>query len=107
MIILMTILLVIFIYILWQRWELNKFKVSRYQIRSAKIKVPVSVAVIADLHGFSYGKKNERLLRETANINPQAILIPGDMLVSKYPETYDTAYETFRELVKIAPVYYS
>lgn len=107
MIILMTILFVILIYILWQRWELSRFEVNKYQIRSPKIKMPVSVAVIADLHGFSYGKKNERLLRETANINPQAVLIPGDMLVSKYPDTYDTAYEALKELVKIAPVYYS
>lgn len=107
MIILMTILFLILIYILWQRWELSRFEVNRYQIRSPKIKIPVSVAVIADLHGFSYGKKNERLLRETANINPKAVLIPGDMLVSKYPDTYDTAYEALKELVKIAPVYYS
>lgn len=107
MIILMTILFVIVIYILWQRWELRKFEVHRYQISSPKIKMPVSVAVISDLHGFSYGIRNEELLRETANIRPQAILIPGDMLVSKYPDTYDTAYEAFKGLVKIAPVYYS
>ncbi len=107
MIILVTILLAILIYFLWQKWELSRFEVNRYQIRSPKIKEPVTVAVIADLHGFSYGKKNERLLRETADMNPQAIFIPGDMLVSKYPDTYDTAYEAFEGLIKIAPVYYS
>lgn len=107
MIILMTILFAIFSYMLWQRWELSRFDVNRYQIRSPKLKMPVTVAVIADLHGFSYGKNNEKLLRETANLKPQAIFIPGDMLVSKYPDTYDTAYETLGELVKIAPVYYS
>lgn len=107
MIILVIILIAAIIYILWQRWELGKFEVTRYQISSPKIHTPVTVAVIADLHGFSYGKKNEKLLTETAKINPQAILIPGDMLVSKYPDTYETAYETLKELVKIAPVYYS
>lgn len=107
MIILVIILIAAFIYILWQRWELGKFKVTRCQISSPKIHTSVTVAVIADLHGFSYGKNNEKLIAETAKINPQAILIPGDMLVSKYPDTYETAYETLKELVKIAPVYYS
>ncbi len=104
--IILVILIVVF-YILWQRRELGKFGVTRYQIKSPKIKTPVTVAVIADLHGFSYGSKNETLVAETAQLKPQAILIPGDMLVSKYPDTYETAYETLRELVKIAPVYYS
>ena len=107
MIILIIILLVILVSILWQRWELGKFEVTRYTVRSAKIKSSVSVAVIADLHGFSYGENNHKLLEETAKIKPQAIFIPGDMLVSKYPETFAIALETFAELVKIAPVYYS
>lgn len=105
--IVLVILIVAVTYILWQKWELKKFGITRYQIKSPKIKAPVTVAVIADLHGFSYGNKNEKLLAKTKEINPQAILIPGDMLVSKYPDTYETAYELLKELVKIAPVYYS
>lgn len=107
MIILAIILVIILVYIIWQRWELGRFETTRYQICSPKIQTPVTVAVIADLHGFSYGKKNENLLAEVKNINPRAILIPGDMLVSKYINTYETALETLAELVKIAPVYYS
>lgn len=103
----MIVLFVILCYLLWQRWELTKFGVTRYQIVSSKIKKPASAAVIADLHGFSYGKENRRLLEQVRNIHPQVILIPGDMLVSKYPDTYETALKTLRELVKIAPVYYS
>lgn len=105
--IILVILIAVFIYILWQRRELKKFGVTRYQIKSPKMKQPVTVAVIADLHGFSYGNGNEKLLAKTAEIRPEAILIPGDMLVSKYPNTYETAYETLKQLVKIAPVYYS
>ncbi|MCI9448204.1 MAG: hypothetical protein HFH36_12625 [Lachnospiraceae bacterium] len=107
MIILMTILTLVLVYLVWQRWELSRFKVTKYQVSSHKLKEPVSVAVVADLHGFIYGEGNSRILREVADIAPQAILIPGDLLVSKYPHTYETAYEVLRELVKIAPVYYS
>ena len=63
--------------------------------------------VIADLHGFTYGKENKRLLEEMRRLNPDIIFIPGDMLVSKYSETYETALKTLKEFVKIAPVYYS
>ena len=107
MIILAIILVVILVYIIWQRWELGRFETTRYQICSAKIQKPVAVAVISDLHGFTYGRNNERLLEKVKEINPAAILIPGDMLVSKYADTYETALETLAQLVKIAPVYYS
>ena len=43
-----------------------------------------SAVVIADLHGFSYGRENNRLLQQIRSINPHVILIAGDMLVSKY-----------------------
>lgn len=107
MIILAIILVAILVYILWQRWELGRFETTHYQIRSSKIQESVAVAVISDLHGFTYGRNNERLLAKVKEINPAAILIPGDLLVSKYVKTYGTALETLAELVKIAPVYYS
>ena len=94
-------------YLLWQKWELTKFQVTEYQVSSPKLRFPANVAVIADLHGFSYGKGNERLLRQVRALSPQAILIPGDMLVSKYPATYTAALSALRGLAEIAPVYYS
>lgn len=93
--------------ILWQRWELTRFRVTEYQISSSKIREQALGLVIADLHGFTYGKENKRLLEEMRRLNPDIIFIPGDMLVSKYSETYETALKTLKEFVKIAPVYYS
>lgn len=107
MIILILILIIIIAYIIWQNIELTKFQVTEYHISSPKIKETASVAVLADLHGFSYGDKNERLLRQIRNLNPDAILIVGDMLVSKYTDTYEVALDMLKELIKIAPVYYS
>ena len=65
------------------------------------------MAVVADLHGFTYGKGNKRLLRQVGRIKPQAIFVPGDMLVSKYSDTFASALKTLQGLVEIAPVYYS
>lgn len=105
--VLLAIIILVICYILWQKWELTKFQVTEYQVSSPKLKFPANAAVLADLHGFTYGKDNRRLLRQVRALSPQAILIPGDMLVSKYPETYQAALFTLRELAKIAPVYYS
>ncbi len=93
--------------ILWQKWELTKFEVTEYEVRSPKLTGRAEVVVISDLHGYSYGKGNERLIGKVREIAPQAILIPGDMIVSKYSDTYWDALETLRKLVEIAPVYYS
>lgn len=105
--VLIIILVLLFCYVMWQKWELTKFQVTAYQISSPKIKEKSSVAVIADLHGFSYGRKNERLLRQIKDMEPQAILIAGDMLVSRDRETFPTALDTLRALTEIGPVYYS
>lgn len=101
------IILVIIIYIIWQRWELTRFTVTKYQVVSEKIKTGHNAVVIADLHGFIYGEQNRRLLSAVAKCRPELILIPGDLIVSKYSKTFDTALDFLKELVKIAPVYYS
>lgn len=105
--IIVFVLVVCLSYILWQKWELTKFKVTEYKIFSPKIKQQACAAVIADLHGFSYGRENERLLEQVKKLNPDVIFVPGDILVSKYSDTYGTALKALQELVKIAPVYYS
>lgn len=94
-------------YGLWQYQELRRFGVSEYEIAHEKLRTPSTAAVIADLHGFCYGKGNRRLLRAVRKADPDMILIPGDMIVGKHYRTYDTALALLRELKKIAPVYYS
>lgn len=105
--ILFFVLAVVLCYVLWQKWELTRFRVTEYKVSSPKIKGRGLVVVIADMHGFSYGRENRRLLSQIKKLNPHAIFIPGDMLVSKYSGTYEVALRTLQELVRIAPVYYS
>lgn len=95
------------LYRFWQKWELTRFGVTKYEITSGKLRAAHQVAVLADLHGFSYGEKNVRLLSAVRELKPEAIFIVGDMIVSKNLDTYDSALETLRGLLEIAPVYYS
>lgn len=105
--ILMVVFLAGIFFVFWQKWELSKFKVTNYTIMSEKIGKTHRAVVIADLHGFTYGEKNQRLLQKIRSCNPEMILIPGDLMVSKYSDTFLTALEFLKELVKIAPVFYS
>lgn len=97
---------IILLYIVWQHFELKKFEVTEYQIRDKRIQNEMKIIVLADLHGYEYGENNRKLLAQIQEKKPDVILIAGDMIVSKKPETFPRAYSILEQLVKIAPVYY-
>lgn len=100
-------ILLIGCFILWQYFELKKFKITSYEYRTEKITQSITCAVVADLHAHVYGKNNDILIQRIRQKQPDIILVPGDMIVSRYPETYETAYQALEKLTKIAPVYLS
>lgn len=102
----MIIIALLLGYVIWQYFELKKFQVTEYSLSSGKLSGEHRLAVIADLHGFEYGRENQNLIQKVKEIKPDFILIAGDMIVSKYPDSYQTALRTLRQLVEIAPVYY-
>lgn len=97
---------VLLIGVIWQYIELKKFKVTEYRFSTAKLHADRRFAVLADLHGFTYGKNNEKLIRELCAFQPEAILIAGDMIVFGDEESYKKAYDLFYRIAKLAPVYY-
>ena len=101
------IILLIGCIVLWQHLELKKFQITSYEYRTKKITQSVKFVVVADLHAHVYGRDNDILIQKIKEQKPDIILVPGDMIVSRYPETYETAYQTFEKLTEIAPVYFS
>lgn len=95
------------IYMIWQVQELMRFNRTRYQIRSDKLRDEHIWVVLADLHLWRYGKKNERLIRAVREEAPEAILLPGDWVVYTKPERFFVAEELMEQLTAIAPVYVS
>lgn len=69
-------------------------------------KIPLKFAVISDLHGQSFGKKNEALIRKIDENQPDAVLIPGDMIV-KNGAGMEVCFSLLENLVKKYPIYYS
>ena len=42
------------------------------------------ILYFSDLHGVSFGKNNEKLIKAIDSVNPDAIIIGGDMIIDKY-----------------------
>ena len=59
-----------------------RFVVREYKLRSDKIRYPVKIVFIADLHEKSYRKDNEKLVRKIRECEPDVILVGGDLIVS-------------------------
>ena len=84
----------------------NRFHVVKYNLVSNKIKKEHRYVVLSDLHNKSYGEKNEKLIAAIDKLNPEAILIAGDMLTSKPEKSYEVALDLLRELAKRYPIHY-
>lgn len=59
-----------------------RFVVREYKLRSDKIKYPVKIVFIADLHEKSYRNQNEELVDKIRQCAPDVILVGGDLIVS-------------------------
>lgn len=90
--------------------EVHTFKVTHYRIRSSKLKNlkrERKVIVLSDLHNYSYGKHNRRLLEAIRTENPDLIFITGDMLVGKAGISPETAERLVGQLPEICETYYA
>ena len=82
------------------------FQTVHYHIRTSKLKSPVTIGMLADLHNYTYGTDNRLLLDEIEHIFPDFICIAGDMLVGHSREPFEVGQKTVVELAKNYPVYY-
>lgn len=107
MLLLIILPIVILAGILLQAVELLRFRTTEYQIITNKVHWEVRLVLLADLHGFSYGKENRRLLEAVRKAKPDVILIAGDLIVTGVPESYEVSESLCRELLKLSPVFFT
>lgn len=82
------------------------FQTVHYEIQSNKIKNPVTVVMLADLHNHLYGEHNEQLLAEIRKQHPDFICLAGDMLIGDRETSYVPAQEMVLRLAQEYPVFY-
>lgn len=91
-------------------WQDSSLTLSRYTIRLASLPPAFSgfrIVQLSDLHNKRFGKKQERLLKKVAELEPDCIVLTGDLADKRRTkdERYLPARELAEGLAKIAPVY--
>lgn len=89
---------------------MRKIKIEPYTINSKKLPKSFDncrIAFLTDLHSNLYGEKNQYLLEKIESINPDYIMITGDMIVGSRDCNVEIAVELLQKLVKKWNVFYS
>ncbi len=108
---LIYILLALFLLYIFLVLDLNIISVSKYVIKNKKIPQSFDgykIVQISDLHNKKFGKNNDKLMRKIDKINPDIIVMTGD-IVDRYSGRYNfsIAEELVSRLCKKYMVYYS
>lgn len=83
------------------------FRTDYYELRSKKIKAPVKMVMLADLHNHVFGNNNEPLLEAIEKYDPDCVCIAGDLLIGNTKEPFMPAQTLVLELSKKYPVFYA
>lgn len=102
-----TVAAVIALILLWiMIYDGNRFVVREHAFCDARIRKDVRAVVLADLHNKRYGRDNEKLIAAIRALEPDMILVAGDLLTAKPRAKLDTALHLLEELAGDYPIYY-
>ena len=98
-------IILVFAVILVIYHDMTHFVIREYEIHSDKIKKDAVFCLLSDLHEKSYGEGNSKLVEAINNIDPDAVLIAGDMITGQHTG-HDSNLEPSLSLIRsIAPKY--
>lgn len=83
---------------------------TTYNFKSKKIENSIKIVFLADIHNKVFCDNNEKILSEIKVYNPDLILMPGDIIISKSAKSrkdLNIAEGWLKELTAICPVYFS
>lgn len=89
-------------------WQNNTLTVTEYSYKSDKMgNTPegYTIVQISDLHNKSFGRKQKRLIDKISELNPDIIVITGDIVDSRHTNI-PKAIEFAEEAAKVAKTYY-
>lgn len=83
----------------------RNFRESFYAVSSLKIDNSVRVIHLSDLHSCSYGKNNKKIIDRVTALEPDVIIMTGDMVDSD-KEDMSNVMSLCKGISKVAPAYY-
>lgn len=103
--VIIIILIIITAFFYSQNNWISKTRFKIYSQRLPKNFDGFKIVHISDLHNKSFGKKQQYLVNQIKEENPNIIIITGDLIDSRRYNEY-IAIQFVEEAVKVAPVYY-
>ena len=92
-------------------WEKKHLKTEYYTIKSSKIRIGTRFIFISDMHSMEFGEDNEDLISEIRSLEPDCILIGGDMMtcgkIHEEPPRTSACIHLCEELSEHYPVFYA
>ena len=87
--------------------DCNRFVIREYRCEDKRLKKPLKIVQLSDLHNKSFGKDNSRLIHAIREQNPDLIIVSGDMYTSLPGKETIAAQKLMEELAKSYSVYYA
>lgn len=84
----------------------KQIEITNYKLVSDKINTSIRLVIMSDLHNSEFGEKNEQLVSRIKTLEPDIILMAGDM-VNDSEADVSVVIELCSSLTQIAPVYYT
>lgn len=84
---------------------MTDFVTTGWKIRSEKVKTPLRLMLIGDLHDAEHGPGNDALKRAVREAAPDLILCAGDLIVGRPGRPRETALDLMSFCAVTAPVY--
>jgi len=97
-------------FIVWTLIEQRMLVTTQYEVTSSKLPQGfhnTKIVVLADLHNYTFGRNNERLIRRIVALNPGFIIVAGDMINKREACYPSNAYTLLEELAKSYKIYYA
>lgn len=106
--ILIGVICILFILPVFFYWQNNDIVVTKHEFTNSAIPDSFQgyqILQISDLHNKEFGKNQKRLIKHTAKIDPDIIVITGD-LIDCNRTNIEIAMDYINQAIHIAPIYY-
>lgn len=84
----------------------NQLTVHSYRVESDSVAEPVRIALLTDLHSCDYGTGQAELISTVEALQPDMVLLGGDIVDDESRMDAEKAYEAVRALAARWPTYY-
>jgi uncharacterized protein len=101
---------IILLLVIWALIERKLLVTTKYTITSERLPKKfdkTSFILLADLHNCTFGKNNERLIKRINLLNPEFIIVAGDMINKKEACFPSNAFTLLESLAKKYKIYYA